>query len=52
MNNEYYTTIGMDVSDRKIQVCVMSKKNGAPKIISETVIPTTKEGLIKPIVVS
>ena len=47
MNNEYYTTIGMDVSDRKIQVCVMSKKNGAPKIISETVIPTTKEGLIK-----
>ena len=44
---EYYTTIGMDVSDRKIQICVMSKANGSPKIIMETVIPTTKESLTK-----
>ena len=42
-----YTTIGMDVSDRKIQVCVMTKSGVNPKIVMETVIPTTKEGLKK-----
>ena len=25
MNSEHYTTIGMDVSDRKTQVCVMGR---------------------------
>ena len=42
MITEYYTTIGMDVSDRKIQVCVMTKSGVNPKIVTETTIPTTK----------
>ena len=42
-----YTTIGMDVSDRKIQVCVMAKSGVNPKIVLETTIPTTKEGVQK-----
>ena len=45
MNYEHYTTIGMDVSDRKTQVCVMAKQGISPKIVMETTIPTTKEGL-------
>ena len=47
MDNAHYTTIGMDVSDRKTQVCVMAKDGKSPKIVMETVIPTTKEGLAK-----
>lgn len=47
MDNAYYTTIGMDVSDRKTQVCVMSKAGGSPRIMMETTIPTTREGLAK-----
>lgn len=35
----------MDVSDRKTQVCVMSKKSGNPQIVMETTIPTSKDGL-------
>ncbi len=45
MNDNDYTTIGMDVSDRKTQICVMSKKCGNPQIVMETTIPTTKDGL-------
>ena len=47
MNGEYYTTIGMDVSDRKTQVCVMAKVGATPRIVMETTIPTTKDGLAK-----
>ena len=47
MDSTQYTTIGMDVSDRKTQVCVMAKDGKSPKIVMETVIPTTKEGLAK-----
>lgn len=47
MDGTHYTTIGMDVSDRKTQVCVMAKDGKSPKIVMETVIPTTKEGLAK-----
>ena len=42
---EYYTTIGIDVSDRKSQVCVMTRTGGSPRIVLEKTIPTTKEGL-------
>ena len=45
MDKAYYTIIGMDVSDRKIQVCVMAKAGATPKIVMETTIPTTREGL-------
>ena len=47
MNNAYYTIIGMDVGDRKTQVCVMARAGGAPKVVMETAIPTTREGLAK-----
>ena len=47
MITDNYTTIGMDVSDRKIQVCVMTKSGVNPKIVMETTIPTTKDGLQK-----
>ena len=47
MITDNYTTIGMDVSDRKIQVCVMTKSGVNPKIVKETTIPTTKERLQK-----
>ena len=47
MYGAYYTTIGMDVSDRKTQVCVMAKAGATPKIVMETTIPTTKDGLAK-----
>ena len=45
MNGEYYTTIGMDVSDRTTKVCVMAKERGARSILEETMIPTTRDGL-------
>lgn len=45
MNNTYETAIGIDVSDRKSCVCVMTKKNGGTKILRELTIPTTREGL-------
>ena len=47
MNNAYYTTIGIDVSDRKSQICVMSRACGKPEVVLETTIPTTREGLAK-----
>lgn len=47
MNNTHYTAIGIDVSDRKSQVCVMTKTEGSPKIVLETMIPTSKEGLTR-----
>ena len=47
MNETYYTIIGMDVSDRKTQVCVMTKTGTTPKVVMETAIPTTKAGLAK-----
>ena len=45
MSTEYYTTIGMDVSDRTTKVCVMAKEGRTPRVVMETTIPTTKEGL-------
>ena len=47
MSDAYYTAIGIDVSDMKSQVCVMTKTQGSPKVVLETTIPTTKEGLSK-----
>ena len=47
MDKTYYTTIGMDVSDRKTQICVMAKAGATPKVVMETTIPTTKDGLAK-----
>ena len=47
MNDAHYTAIGIDVSDRKSQICVMSRINGNPKAVLETTIPTTKDGLGK-----
>lgn len=47
MNNAHCTAIGIDVSDRKSQICVMSRINGSPKVVLEKAIPTTKEGLSK-----
>lgn len=42
---EYYTAIGIDVSDRTSKICVMTKVAGARRIVSETTVATTKEGL-------
>ena len=39
MDGTHYATIGMDVSDRKTQVCVMAKDGKSPKIAMETVVP-------------
>ena len=47
MDKEYYTTIGMDVSDRTTKICVMAKQGINPKIVMETTIPTSKDGLSK-----
>ena len=47
MNSTYYTAIGIDVSDRKSKICVMSKINGNLKVVQEATIPTTKDGLGK-----
>ncbi len=45
MYSDNYTTIGMDVSDRKTHVCIMSRKTGAPQVVKETTISTTPDGL-------
>ena len=45
MSDTYYTAIGIDVSDRKSQICVMTRTSGSPRVVLETTIPTTKEGL-------
>lgn len=45
MSSEYCTTIGIDVSDRKSHVCVMTKVGGHPRVVAETTIPTTPDGL-------
>lgn len=47
MNNAYYTAIGIDVSDKKSKICVMSKINGNLKVVQEATISTTKDGLAK-----
>ena len=47
MDNAYCTTIGMDVSDRTTKVCVMAKAGRDPRIVMETTIPTTKDGLAR-----
>ena len=47
MDKVCYTAIGMDVSDRKTQVCVMAKSGTTPRIVTETTIPTTREGLAR-----
>jgi len=41
---EYYTTIGIDVSDRTSKVCVMTRAGGERRIVVETTCPTTKDG--------
>ena len=43
MDSEYYTTIGMDVSDRTTKVCVMAKERGTRRILEETTIPMTRD---------
>ena len=47
MDKQNYTTIGMDVSDRKTKICVMARTGATPKVVMETAIPTTKDGLAK-----
>ena len=47
MDKQNYTTIGMDVSDKKTQICVMARTGATPKVVMETAIPTTKDGLAK-----
>ena len=42
---EYYTSIGIDVSDRTSKICVMTKVAGTRRIVCETTVATTKEGL-------
>ena len=45
MDKEYYTTIGMDVSDRTTKICVMTKAEGGERrIVVETTCATTKAG--------
>ena len=41
---EYSTTIGIDVSDKKSKICVMTKNGGNRHILFETTCDTTKEG--------
>jgi len=41
---EYYTAIGIDVSDRTSKICVMTKVAGTRRIVDETTVATTKEG--------
>ena len=41
---EYSTTIGVDVSDKRSKVCVMTKEGGERRVLVETTCPTTKEG--------
>lgn len=42
---EYYTAIGIDVSDRTSKICVMTKVAGMRRIVDETTVATTKDGL-------
>lgn len=43
---EYYTTIGVDVSDRTSKICVMRKlEGGERRILVETTCASTKDGL-------
>ena len=41
---EYYTAIGIDVSDRTSKICVMTKIGGSRRIVEETTVATTREG--------
>jgi transposase len=41
---EYYTAIGVDVSDRTSKICVMTKIGGSRRIVEETTVATTREG--------
>jgi len=41
---EYYTAIGIDVSDRTSKICVMTKVGGARRIVEEATVATTKDG--------
>ena len=41
---EYYTTIGIDVSDKVSKICVMTKEDGERRILVETTCATTKDG--------
>ena len=40
---EYYTAIGIDVSDKTSKICIMTKIAGERRIIEETTVATTKE---------
>ena len=40
---EYYTAIGIDVSDKTSKICVMAKIAGERRIVEETTVATTKE---------
>ncbi len=35
MSGAYHAAIGIDVSDRKSQVCVMARAEGNPKVVSD-----------------
>ena len=41
---EYYTAIGIDVSDKTSKICVMAKSGGKRRIVLERTVETTKEG--------
>ena len=41
---DYSTTIGIDVSDKKSKICVMTKNGGNRRILFETTCDTTMEG--------
>jgi len=41
---EYYTTIGIDVSDKTSKICVMTKEDGKRTVVVETTCETTKDG--------
>ena len=44
---EYYTAIGIDVSDKTSKICVLTKVGGSRRIVEETTVPTTKEGFVE-----
>ena len=44
---EYYTAIGIDVSDKTSKICVLTKVGGSRRIVEETTVPTTKEGFTR-----
>ena len=41
---EYYTTIGIDVSDENSKICMMAKVGGERRVIEEKTVRTTKAG--------